>query len=139
MQENKPLLNNPEIYPTADVLQSVLKESYIAFEELSAIVINNHSLHLDWKYYKCADKGWHCKFIQKKKTIFWLTAEDGYFRMTFWFLERHLEGITKLDIDEDSFRVGKEWWVSIPMIFDVFSSKQFPYILKMIEYKKEVK
>ena len=138
MQENKPLLNEPEIQPTSNVLKNVLNESYNAFDELSAILTNDYSLTMDWKYYKDS-KAWLCKVAYKKKTIFWLSVWDGYFRTSFFFLERHLEGITKLAIDKNSFELAKEWGNMIPLIFNIYSSNQFSDLLKIIEYKKNVK
>jgi hypothetical protein len=128
MQENRPLLNKPEIQPTADVLKNVLKESYNAFEELSTILTNEYNFTMNWKYYKDS-KAWLCKVAyKKKKTIFWLSVWDGYFRTSFYFLESHL----------DNFTLKKEWGKMVPIIFNVYSSEQFPDLLKMIEKRREI-
>jgi len=139
MQENKLLLTeNPEIEPTADVLQSDLKESYTTFEELSAILTDEHSLTMTWKYYKDS-KAWLCKVAYKKKTNFWLSVWDGYFKTSFFFLERHLEGIANLETTKNSYRFEKEFGKMIPIVFDIKSSNQLSDLLKMVEYKKSVK
>jgi hypothetical protein len=49
---NKPLLNEQVIFPSNEVLKSVLAESYHAFEQLSVILTNEKGLVLEWNYYK---------------------------------------------------------------------------------------
>ncbi|MCL2039883.1 MAG: DUF3788 domain-containing protein [Bacteroidetes bacterium] len=138
MENNKPLLNEPEIEPTDEVLKPILKESYIAFEKLSEILTNKYSIIMDWKYYKDS-KAWLCKVAYKKKTIFWLSIWEGYFKISFFFLERHLEGITKLGTNENSFELAKEWGKMIPLIFNIYTEEQFSDLLKIVEYKKGLK
>lgn len=138
MEKQKPLLNNPEIEPTKEVLSDVLKESYVTFEELSKVLINEYALTMDWKYYKDG-KAWLCKVAYKKKTIFWLSIWDGSFSTSFYFLERHLEGITKLEVNANNFKLGKEWGKMLPLTFNINSKEQLPDLLKMVAYKKSVK
>ena len=138
MADDKPLLNKPEIEPTPEVLSDVLKESYNAFKELSKILIDKYNLDLHWKYYKDS-KAWLCKVAHKKKTIFWLSAWDGYFKIGFYFLERHLEEISKLEMNENNFTVEKEWGKMIPIVFNIHNNKQFFDLLKIIAYKKNAK
>jgi len=138
MSENKPLLNKQEIFPTNEVLKEALKESYTVFEELSAIFTNERGLVSDWRYYKDS-KAWLCKVSNKNKTVFWLSVWDGYFRTSFFFMERQLEGIIALGIREESFTIEKEWGKMIPVLFNISKSEQLPDLLKMVEYKKKAK
>ncbi|MDR1680063.1 MAG: DUF3788 domain-containing protein [Prevotellaceae bacterium] len=133
----KPLLNNPEIFPTSEVLKETLGKSYAAFEQLSALLIEQ-GVALDWKYYNDG-KAWLCKVSYKKKTIFWLSAWNGYFMTSFYFLERHLEGIMALEIDNSHYTLEKEWGKMIPLLFNISKSEQLPDLLKMVEYKKKAK
>jgi len=135
MSENKPLLNEQEIFPNSDVLKKNLGKSYTVFEELSEMLTNEQGLIFDWKYYKDG-KAWLCKVSNKKKTVFWLSVWDGFFKTSFFFLERHLEGIAALEIDENSFTLEKEWGKMIPLIFNISDKKQLPDLLKVIEFKK---
>ena len=134
----KPLLNQQEIFPTGEVLKETLKESYAAFEELQAILSNEHALTFDWHYYNDS-KAWLCKVSHKKKTVFWLSAQDGYFRTSFFFLERHLEGIAALQLDENNLTIAKEWGKMIPFIFEIRNKTPLPDLLKIIEFKKAAK
>ena len=137
MSNNRPLLNEQEIFPTSEVLKGILKESYIVFEELSAILINE-GIVLDWKYYN-ESKAWLCKVSNKNKTVFWLSAWNGYFRTSFFFMERHLEGMIDLGIDDTHFTIEKTWGKMIPLLFNISKSEQLPDLLKMVEYKKKTK
>ena len=133
----KPLLNEQSIFPSEEILKNILAESYAVFDELSAILTNEGAV-LAWKYYKDS-KAWLCNVSYKKKTIFWLSAWNGYFKTSFFFLERHLEGIAALQIDESSFTLEKEWGKMIPLIFNISKSAQLPELLKMVEFKKKAK
>jgi len=133
----KPLLNEESIFPSEDILKNILAESYAVFKELSATLIGD-GVVLVWKYYKDS-KAWLCNVSYKKRTVFWLSAWRGYFRTSFFFLERHLEGIAALEIDENSFTLEKEWGKMIPLIFNISKSAQLPDLLKMVEFKKKAK
>ncbi|MCL2311658.1 MAG: DUF3788 domain-containing protein [Firmicutes bacterium] len=142
-------LTDPNIEPTVEVLKNVLGESYTVFEELSAILTNEkYCLTMNRNYHKnilaWGTKAWFCRVMYKKKTIFWLSAFDGYFRTTFFFLDRHIEGISKLETSEDSFRLGKEFWnvpnvIFVPFDFNIKSNEQIPDLLKIVEYRKRTK
>ena len=133
------LLKDAAIFPSKEVLQDALGNAYSVLEELEKQLNQNGlALTFDWKYYKDS-KAWLCKVVHKKKTVFWLSAWDGFFKTSFFFLERHLEDIEALDIDENSFTLEKEWGKMIPLIFNIYSENQLADLLKMIKYKKTAK
>ena len=133
------LLKEQEIYPSKEVLKSALGKAYNVFEEFEALLTKDEfAITFDWHYYKDS-KAWLCKAGHKKKTVFWLSIWDGFFKTSFFFLERHLEGIAALEIDENSFTMEKTWGKMIPFIFNISNKKQFPDLLKIIQYKKGTK
>ena len=133
------LLKEQEIVPTKEVLQNTLGEVYSVLEALETrLAQDEFALNFDWKYYKDG-KAWLCKVCHKKKTVFWLSVWEGFFKTSFFFLERHLEGIAALEVDENSFMVEKEWGKMIPLIFNINDQKQFPDLLKIIKFKKAAK
>ena len=134
----KMLLQTPEISPSKEVLKNALVGVYDVLEELETQLTGELSLTFDWKYYNDS-KAWLCKVSHKKKTIFWLSAWEGFFKTSFFFLERHLEGIAALGIDDEAFTLGKEWGKMIPLIFNINNKKQLPDLLKIAVYKKEAK
>ena len=133
------LLREQEIFPSKEVLQNVLGNVYEVLEALETqLTQSEYPLTFEWNYYKDG-KSWLCKVCHKKKTVFWLSIWDGFFKTGFFFLNRHLEGIAALEIDEKSFTIEKEWGKMIPLIFSINSKKQLPDLLKVIEFKKKAK
>jgi len=136
--ENRPLLNDSAIFPTNEILKKILGKSYAVFTEMSENLTKNYGLNFEWRYYKDS-KAWLCKVAYKKKTVFWLSVWDGFFRTNFYFLERHLEGIAAIETDENSFRIEKEWGKMIPLFFFIFEKKQLADLYKIVEFKKNAK
>ena len=138
----KPLLREQEIIPTEEVLKNVLGESYSAFEELiNTITTPEFGLIPEWNYYKDG-KSWLCKVCYKKKTVFWLSAWDKFFKITFFFTEKHLEGIASLDIEEnikDDFGKVKPVGRLLPLLISINKTEQLSDALKIIEFKKRLK
>jgi hypothetical protein len=133
------LLREQAIFPSKEVLKNVLGKVYEVLEALETQLSQEEfAMTFDWHYYKDS-KGWLCKVSHKKKTIFWLSIWDGFFKTSFFFLGRHLEGIAALNIDENSFTIEKEWGKMIPLIFKISNQKQFPDLLKIIKFKKASK
>ncbi|PKP36362.1 MAG: hypothetical protein CVT98_08150 [Bacteroidetes bacterium HGW-Bacteroidetes-15] len=138
----KQLLNDQQIFPTEDVIENVLQDSYHAFSELiQTIKGEEFGLNTEWNYYKDG-KSWLCKVTYKKKTIFWLSCWDGYFKVGFYFTEKNCMGIADLEIDEKiktDFSCSKHIGKLIPLVINVFSKDQVKDVLRIIEYKKGLK
>ena len=135
----KQLLRDPEIFPSREVLKDILGEVYDVLEAFETQLIQNEiASAFDWTYYKDG-KSWLCKVAHKKKTIFWLSVWEGYFKVSFFFLERHLEGIADLELDENNYKIEKALGKLIPFIFNINDKKQFPDLMKIIKFKKGAK
>jgi hypothetical protein len=136
------LLREQEIYPSEEVLQSVLGKVYDVWTELEKQVTQGEfSLTLDWNYYRDG-KSWLCKVCHKKRTIFWLSVWEGFFQTGFFFLERHLEGIAALDISEqikEDFCQKKPIGKLLPMAIKINKQEQLADMLKVAKFKKELK
>ena len=133
------LLKESEIFPSKEVLQAALGKTYSVFEELEKLLAQDEfALSFEWHYYKDS-KSWLCKVCHKKKTVFWLSVWDGFFKTSFFFLERHMEDIAALEINENSYTMEKEWGKMIPLIFNIRNKEQFTDLLKIIKYKKKAK
>ena len=132
------LLRDPQIYPEKEVLMSVLGNSFAACEELMAILSSeNYSFDFQWNYYKDG-KAWLCKVCYKKKTVFWLSVWDKYFKTGFFFTEKHVAGILALNIDEqtkETFNNGKHIGKLIPLIVNVERKELIKDVLTIIDYK----
>ena len=122
------LLKEQEIFPSVEVLKYALDS---VLEELETLLTQDEfALSFEWRNYRDS-KAWLCKVSHKKKTIFWLSVWEGFFKTSFFFLERHLEGIAALEMDENSCKMEKEWDKMIPFIFNINDKSQFSDFLKM--------
>ena len=136
------LLKEQEIYPSEEVLKNVLGQVYVVWAEFETQVIQGEfSLTLDWNYYK-DQKSWLCKVCHKKKTIFWLSVWEGFFKTTFYFTEKHLEDIADLEISEqikEDFCKTKPVGKLLPMLICIDKQEQLSDLLKIVKFKKEAK
>lgn len=89
----KQVLINPGIFPTDDVLFPYLKRSKNIFVTLFEYLHSNYPDFCEnWKYYNDG-KSWLLNVSYKKKTLFWLSVYDGFFRTTFYIsskFENHI-------------------------------------------------
>lgn len=134
-------LKDQQQYPDEATLKKVLGASYEAFEELMKIIKDpEFSLLAEWNYYNDG-KAWLCKVQFKKKTVFWLSAWDSFFKTTFYFTLKNCSGIIELDIDEkikEDFVSSKSIGKLIPLTMEIHNKKQIKDLIKIIGYKKSL-
>jgi hypothetical protein len=135
-------LRDPQILPASEVLAEALCDSYPVFDELIKTVTDPAiGLVADWHYYNDG-KAWLCKVVYKKKTVFWLSVWDGFFKTTFYFTEKNCTGIFEMEIDETikkEFSACQPIGKLLPLTFEMKQKEQLPDLLKIIEYKKGLK
>jgi len=133
-----PVLKDPQLFPSDEVLISVLHESFPAYASLmKSISEPEFSIEPQWNYYKDGN-AWLCKNIFKKKTVFWLSVFDRYFKVAFYFTEKTAPFILELDIDpaiKESFTSGKAIGKLLPLVVDVRNSDPLGDVLKIAEVK----
>lgn len=136
------ILNNPDLYPDKDVLKEVLTENVLIFYDklLKVITSDNESkFSAEWRYYNDG-KSWLCKVVNKKRTIFWLSVWEGYFKVSFYFTEKHKEGIASLPISEsakDSFINAKPIGKLMPLTIDVYCEEQLTDVLAIAKFRAQ--
>ncbi|HBT75762.1 MAG TPA: hypothetical protein DEB39_02290 [Planctomycetaceae bacterium] len=137
-----PLLNDPDVFPSPEVLAKTLGKSYTVFEELIGEITGDEvGLTVEWRFYNDG-KAWLGKVCYKKKTIFWLSAWDGYFQTTFLFTEKTKPGVMELPIDEtlkNEFAQNQPMGKLIALPVKVTKKKQIKDVLQLVRYKKESK
>lgn len=135
------LLRDPDILPSEEVLEENLgKDVFQVYQEL-VLEIFKMGLSADWNYYRDG-KSWLCKVIYKKKTVFWLSIWDRYFKTSFFFTAKNCSGIDTLDINDrikKDFAEVKSVGKLIPLIIDLRKKEQLDDLLKIVEYKKNLK
>jgi len=136
------LLREKEVFPTEEVLKESLGKSYVVYNELIRLITHsNTGLTVEWRYYNDG-KSWLCKVCYKKKTVFWLSVWDLFFKISFYFTERSIPDIAELKIAEsikDDFIGSKSIGKLIPMTIIMTRKEQINDVLTLIEYKKKQK
>jgi len=135
-EKNNMLLREKEIYPNSGVLKNLLGDVFLSFEELERRLVSKDMVYI-WNYYNDG-KAWLCKVQFKKKTVFWLSIWEGFFKIGFYFNEKNYSGIYDLDIDKSiisSFENTKLVGKFRPLNFEIRDNSQFEDIEKVIDYK----
>lgn len=133
-----PLLKDPEIFPTADVLEKVLENQYPAMKEfIDTVESEEFKLTPNWHYYNDG-KAWLCKITLKKKTVIWLSVWSDHFKVAFYFTEKTGAGIAELEIDDSI----KEFYLNHksigklkPLVVEVRKKSQLGDVSTLIRYK----
>lgn len=134
------LLKDPEIAPSAEVIKNALGENFRVYEEFMDM-ISDSGLGTEWNYYRDG-KAWLCKVTNKKKTVFWLSIWDGFFKTSFIFTLKNGSGIDDLNISDsikENFAKGKNAGKFLPLILDIRQTDQLKDFLQIVEYKKALK
>jgi hypothetical protein len=138
----RPLLNDKNIPVTDEVLEKTLGEGYQAYREMLELITGDEfGLVPEWRYYNDG-KAWLCKMVFKKKTVFWLSVWDGYFKAAFYLVGRHLPGIYDLDIDnhiKEELKKARSFGTLFPVVMIISRSEQINDLLALIRYKKGLK
>ncbi|MDR0850431.1 MAG: DUF3788 domain-containing protein [Christensenellaceae bacterium] len=141
MKDEKPILNNPDIYPTNEVLAQTLGTSFDAYIEFTDR-LPQLNIEPEWRYYNDG-KYWLSKGLYKNKTIFWLSIwEGGYFKITFYFNKKTRGGVQNLKIaDSIKQTLANASPVArlYPLLLYVRNTTALYDIFKLIEYKKSIK
>lgn len=136
------LLREQENPPTSETLSNALGDSYLVFEELiKEITGPDFGLVTEWNYYRDG-KAWLCKVIFRKKTIFWLSVWDKYFKIVFYFTEKNYKGVFESGISEhikQDFASSITTSKFIPLEICVQKKEQITDILIIAAYKKSLK
>jgi hypothetical protein len=136
------LLRDPKVFPGPEVLKDSLKEAYPVYEELLASITGpEYGLAPEWRYHNDG-KAWLCKVAYKKKTIFWLSVWDEFFKVSFYFTKATSKGVADLTIRKsikDQLVSSKPAGKLIPLVVDVRKKEQLKDMLKLIGYKKSLK
>lgn len=136
------LLREKQILPTGEVLEDALGKSYPVFEEMMEIITSSpYGLEPQWNYYNDG-KAWLCKVCFKKKTVFWLSVWDSYYKIGFYFTAKTGGAIAALPIDElikKEFVKHKPIGKLLPLAMNITHKDQIKDLLTLIEYKKSLK
>lgn len=134
------ILKDKNLVPTSDVLHTVLKDSFPAYEKLETELKENDII-IEWGYYNDG-KVWLGKLLNKKKNLGWLYTHDGYFSVSCFFMEKHREVVSKANIPEQSkdiFLLDKSDTKLKPINIPVHSIEQVIDVHALINFKKKIR
>jgi hypothetical protein len=95
------LLNDPDIFPSDSVLSRPLGRSKPAWDSFMLLLKSDYpQMSVDWRYYTDS-KTWLCKVTQKADTIFWMSAWDKFFKISFYFTANAEAAISASSLDAE--------------------------------------
>ncbi len=85
---DRPLLNDPTVFPDDKVLAGYLGKSFNAWSAFQELLKKSFpSASLEWRYYNDG-KSWLGKLTQKAKTLCWIAVWDKYFSCAFYLNDK---------------------------------------------------
>lgn len=136
------LLNTEAVPPDEAVLSIAMRKAYPVYVKLTETIAGaDYGITGIWNYYKDG-KAWLFKASWKKKTVFWLSVWDGYFKVGFYFNEKNSDGIAGLPIDpmlKESFTNESPIGKLRPLSVRVDHPEQLDDLLSLIRYKQNCK
>lgn len=136
----KSALSNPDEYPVEKVLRNILGATFTLFEllmqHLSAEPFN---LNCEWRYYRDGH-AWLCKVQHNKKTVFWLSVFEGYFKVAFYFSAKLSEKIPELEISDalkSQFSSAEMIGKVRPLVVKMDHPDRLEDVLRIAGYKKK--
>ncbi len=139
----KPSLNDPAIFPSDEVLETTLGAKGFAAYCAMRTTIGQPEWDITavWNYYKDG-KAWLCKVVWKKKTLFWVSVWEGYFKTAFYFAEKHREVIATLPVNPEilnDFAQSKPIGKLLPMVLAIHSEDQLEDLNTLMQCRKNLK
>lgn len=131
-------LRDENTRPDPQTIARALGSSWPAYEKLAAEISRPpFNITFEWRWYNDG-KAWLCKATAKGKTVFWLSAWDGYFKTGFYFTEKTGAGLADLEIDpahKAAFASAKPIGKLIPLTLDIREEQDLADLLKITGYK----
>ena len=137
---DKPLLNAADTYPTDAVIAYVLGDCNPVFQSFIT-ALPEYKIELGWRYYNDG-KAWLGKAVSNKKTVFWLSVWQGFFKVNFYFTDKTRQGIADLPVAAEIKAMMEKGPVKgklVSLVIDVSESAHLKDIYTLITYKQNCK
>jgi hypothetical protein len=112
MNMDQPVLFDKTQFPSDDIIFSHLGKTKNIWVSFFKYLHENHpDIISEWRYYNDG-KSWLMKNVKKKKTVFWLSVQKGFFRITFYFTDKAAKAIAGSTIPAEmkkQFKDGKQF------------------------------
>ena len=136
MSTEKPILKDPDQFPTEEVIYSCIGKRKAALWMAFFDTLNEQhpDFTQEWRYYKDG-KNWLMKVTRKSKTIFWLSVWEKAFKIGFYFSDKAEAFINDSSIPEalkKEFRDGKRYGKIRGLSIDFSTKKDIEYAEALI-------
>ncbi len=135
-------LTDKEIYPTDDLIFSVIGNKKIFWKDIIDHMINNYKDSMgQWNYYNDGER-WLFKMTLKKKTIFWAGILSDTFRITFYLGNKAESVIAESDLPQiikNEFMEAKRYGQIRPVTIIISNQIDVDNVFKMIAIKTKLK
>ena len=133
-----PILNDKLIIPDEKIISIILGDSFKHWEIIRNYLNDNYDgIKEIWKYYY-EKSGWLLQVIQRKRTIFWFKAYDGYFSNSFWFGDKAVVLVEESNLPENikvDLKNSKKYKIGRCITIFVKNSSDVENIKKLIDIK----
>ncbi|MBN1827294.1 MAG: DUF3788 family protein [Candidatus Eisenbacteria bacterium] len=141
MPNDRPVLNDPDQFPTEEVVFSHIGKRKVVWEALFGALHERHpEFEEEWRYYKDG-KSWLMKVTRKSKTIFWVSVRKNAFLVAFYFSDRAEERILKSVLSEErkeEFKSGKKHRKIRPIAIRMEEKKDIEDVEELIGIRMNV-
>jgi hypothetical protein len=141
-ESEKPVLNDRHVYPSDDILFSIIGDKRGAWEKIMSYANENYNnITTEWRYYNDG-KQWLFKMQMKKKTIFWVSILENTFRITFYYGDKAvplIEGSRLPQSIKDGFRDAQRYGAIRPVTIKVTGVEDLENIFQLIDIKTKLK
>jgi len=138
----KPVLGDRNVYPSDEILFSIIGDKRIVWEKIMNYVTENYfNITMEWRYYNDG-KQWLFKLQHRKKTVFWISIIKNTFRITFYFGDKAEPLIEESKLPQeikDGFRDAKRYGTIRPITFTISGIADLESIFKLIDIKAKLK
>jgi len=143
-------LRDRDVIPTSDVLESILNNSFEAYESFQDGILDLE-IEQNWQWYT-PHKAWYAKGqyfwttsrgTKKDKTLYWLHVYNSYFYVAVWFKEKQREEALSSNVSEKTKQIihnakTEMGMPTFPVLFKVTSVDVLQDIYALLELKKKL-
>jgi hypothetical protein len=132
------IFNDKTSKPDAETLAEALGESAGFWENIRAGLENEYGeLIEDWKFYG-QKIGWTLKLLRKKRNLFFMTPQNGFFQIAFVFGDRAVAEVERSGLPEslkDALRTARKYAEGRGLQIEVTSADDIELVRTLVRIK----
>ena len=131
-------LGEQEIYPSEEFLKNLLGAVYGVWKELETeLTQGEFALTPVWTYNQ-KSKFWLCTVRREKKSVFWISVWEGFFKVLFYFTQKQIDTIVESDIsgqNRERLRRSEPVGQLYPVFIEIDRQEKLADLLKIVKTK----